>query len=137
MKTFKLICHRAIGPIQFGMTKQQVFEVLGEPDVVVGHHYGFLGGLFVHFDASSKVEFIEATASEQYEVLFDGVDVHRRLAVEVIEVALQQDTFDAQDPDLGHAYVFNRLGLSFWRSVIPESFDGEGRYFDSVAIKAH
>ena len=82
-----------------------------------------------------NVEFIELTNTDRFEALYNGVDLHKLKATEALEIVLSDDNYDPSDPELGYSYIFKKLQLSLWRSVISENeSDSEGQYFEAVGI---
>ncbi|MEZ9345216.1 hypothetical protein AB4165_21920, partial [Vibrio cyclitrophicus] len=109
-------------------------NVIGAPNCIYGHRHHFLDGLMVDFDNEGRVEFIEAAVSELFSTTLLGFDVHRALATNVLERIQLEGNYDHSDPELGYSYVFKELQLSFWRPTLPDLEEGEGLYFQSVAI---
>lgn len=134
MEIFEIQLGNSIGPVKLGMTDTEVSNVIGSPDCIHGHRHHFLDGLMVDFDNEGKVEFIEAAASELFSTTLFSFDVHRTLATNVLERVQLEDNYDHSDPELGYSYVFKELQLSFWRPNLPDIEEGEGLYFQSVAI---
>ncbi|EHH2535244.1 hypothetical protein P3576_22605 [Vibrio parahaemolyticus] len=134
MKIFEIQLGNSIGPVKLGMTETEVNNVIGTPDCIYGHRHHFLDGLMVDFDNEGRVEFIEAAGSELFSTTLLGFDVHRTLAANVLERIQLEGSYDHSDPELGYSYVFKELQLSFWRPTLPDLEEGEGLYFQSVAI---
>ncbi|MBN3493583.1 hypothetical protein [Vibrio neptunius] len=134
MEIFEIQLGHSIGPVKLGMTETEVHNVIGVPDCINGHRHHFLDGLMVDFDHDGKVEFIEAAASELFSTKLFSSDVHTTLATKVLERVQLEGSYDHSDPELGYSYVFKELKLSFWRPTLPDIEEGEGLYFQSVAI---
>ncbi|MGR5448080.1 hypothetical protein ACPV47_24575 [Vibrio jasicida] len=134
MEIFEIQLGNSIGPVRLGMTEADVSNVIGAPDFIHGHRHHFLDGLMVDFDNEGKVEFIEAAASEVFSTTLFGFDLHRTLATNVLERIQLEGNYDHSDPELGYSYIFKELHLSFWRPTLPDVEEGEGLYFQSVAI---
>jgi len=136
-----IVPHQGVGPVRFGMAREDVQRELGPPrgpEVRGGHC--FWEGLFVHFDANGRVEFIELANNARFRALFDGVCLHEVPAEEAIRVVARHGSYDENDPELGYTYVFPELQLSLWRPTRPEPGqapdDIGGRYFAAVGIGA-
>jgi len=128
-----------VGPILLGATRTDVHARLGAPEAMpADRREMFLGGLFVNYSEAGQVEFIEISRSKQYRATFHGVSLHEISAERAIEMVSAYDSFDSNDPELGHSYVFLHLQMSLWRGVLPEpdqpEGDGEGRRFEAVGI---
>ncbi|EGQ9313477.1 hypothetical protein ABMY37_22695 [Vibrio vulnificus] len=134
MKIFEIQLGNSIGPVKLGMTETEVNNVIGTPNSIHGHRHHFLDGLMVDFDNEGKVEFIEAAESDLFSTTLFSIDVHRTLATNVLERMLLEGNYDHLDPELGYSYVFKEFQLSFWRSTLPDVEEGEGLFFQSVAI---
>ncbi|MEZ8814987.1 hypothetical protein AB6E02_06035 [Vibrio cyclitrophicus] len=134
MEIFEIQLRNSIGPVKLGMTETEVINVIGAPNFIYGHRHHFLDGLMVDFDNEGRVEFIEAAVSELFSTTLLGFDVHRALATNVLERIQLEGNYDHSDPELGYSYVFKELQLSFWRPTLPDLEEGEGLYFQSVAI---
>jgi len=134
MEIFEIQLRNSIGPVKLGMTETEVINVIGAPNCIYGHRHHFLDGLMVDFDNEGRVEFIEAAVSELFSTTLLGFDVHRALATNVLERIQLEGNYDHSDPELGYSYVFKELQLSFWRPTPPDLEEGEGLYFQSVAI---
>ena len=87
MKEYKVIPHKSIGPVQLGMSRNEVREILGEPSYIEDAHVKweinfpdkdcFFNNAFqISYDANLKAEFIEISAEPDYTVTFDGISVH-------------------------------------------------------------
>jgi hypothetical protein len=141
----ELIPHVGAGPVRLGMTRDQARDAVGvEPQPFLkspGSPYptdafdGLGIGFHVYYDGPEPVvDFIELANGGGLEALLGDVDVFATPA-DVLVARLERE--HALDPssEPGYLYLFRDLGLSLWRSTIPESEDDpEGRYFDAVAI---
>jgi hypothetical protein len=127
--------HVGVGPIKLGMSKAQVILILGNPRFERNNRYEFVSGFFVDFDSSGTVEFIELANSDEFQAIYNGVDLHNIRASKVLETIVENDNFDHSNPELGNSYIFKKLQLSLWRGVIPENdSDTDGQYFEAVGI---
>lgn len=135
MQKFQITPNVGVGPIKLGMAKEEVCSIFGKPEFVNQERICFLSGFMVHFDENGFVEFIELARSNQFVATFEGLDLHAALAKDVIELVTKYDDFDKEDPEPGHSFIFQKLQLSLWRSVVPEDSEGtDGQYFEAVGI---
>ncbi len=138
MKLFHIKPGIGIGPIEFGMSINDVHLVLGEPEISEKDKEIYLGGIIVHYSSHGKVEFIETASSDQYQCLYQDQCLHNMLADDVLELVCQQHEYDKTDPEVGYSYIFLQPQLSLWRGTMPEEDqeddDPEGRYFEAVGL---
>jgi hypothetical protein len=137
-----LVPLESLGPIRFGMTRQEVREaMLDEPETFEKGEGGpeidgyFDLALQVHFRGEDeRVCFVEAAADAAFRVRFQGKFPLEVKADEAIRLLRSQAPFDADDPELGYGFVFPALETSLWREVMPEHpADEEGQRFSSIA----
>jgi|SRR5471030_1445913 len=132
---FEISARAGVGPILFGMGRDDVRNLLGEPGWVKTHREEYLQGFIVHYDVAQSVEFIELANSELFNATFHGTNLHKTIAEEALSFVCQFSTFDDADTELGYSYIFPFLELSLWRSVIPESSqDPDGKYFEAIGV---
>jgi hypothetical protein len=125
----------SIGPIKFGMKRQDVHAVLGAPSAAHSNREYFLDGLMVSFDADDCVEFVELARSEKFVATYRGVNLHELPADDAVNFICQDAAFDKDDPELGYSYVFPALQFSLWRGTLPESFnDEDGVRFETIGL---
>jgi hypothetical protein len=138
MTTFEITPHVGVGPINLGMTREEVHFLLGDPQHAGGGREGFLRGFMVDFDDKGRVEFIELACSEMFKATFHGICLHEVPAKEALDFLCRFDKYDESDPELGHSYVFLDLQMSLWRGTRPapdqHPDDPDGRYFEAVGI---
>ena len=115
IRRYDLEPNKGVGPIELGMMKSEVLEILGEPEFENNKRLGFQSGFYVDIDANDKVEFIELAPSEEYEVFYKGKNLHKAPAIDVVSLIQLDDKFDETDPELGYSYIFKKLQLSLWR----------------------
>lgn len=76
MPHFEIIAGEGIPPIRFGMTLDQVREVMGEPDSSgPGVLEYFSGILLVNADSDGRVNYLEVSRFRDVRVLYKGVSV--------------------------------------------------------------
>jgi hypothetical protein len=136
VKTFGISPLEGVGPVRFGMTRDEVHAALGTPETVDDGREWFLDGFAVDFDSSGKVELLEFAASEQFRVLFHDQCIHELAADDAVALVSQHAIYDANDPELGYTYMFPKLQLSLWRPTTEEPHFhavaiGRDGYFDS------
>jgi hypothetical protein len=138
MKTFDIVPHRGIGPITFGMTRDEVRDILGPPEHTQDERDWFLKGFGVDFDDTAVVEFIELANSPEFVGLYRGKSLHEMDADDAVAFVALDSPFDQDLPDLGHSYVFPELQLSLWRPTVPapgqSPDDPDGRRFHAVGV---
>ena len=138
MKKFDIKPGIGVGPVNLGMNRNEVLSVMGPAEFSNEESDAFLSGFRVDYDTNNKVKFIELAESNKYEALFNGRCLHHMPADEVVEYLSTLDSYNKDDPELGHSYTFRKLNMSIWRSTVPEPDqpieDPDGRYFEAVAI---
>jgi hypothetical protein len=135
MQSFQIQPGIGVGPVKLGMTRQEVHDALGKPDWSRDEREGFLGGFFVDFDQSGRVEFIELAKSKQFKALFEHKCLHEVPADDAILFVSKFDKFDETNRELGHTYIFLKLQMSLWRGTMPEDEDdSDGRFFEAIGI---
>jgi hypothetical protein len=147
MHEFTITPTVGVGPVVFGMTRDDVHQLLGEPVWSHNHREQFFDGFFVDFDSGGAVEFIELATSEQFKVNFHGIMLLELEAEQALASMLVYGRYDETDPSLGYSYIFPDLQMSLWRPVLPESDeaddqdaddqdadDQDGRYFQALGV---
>jgi hypothetical protein len=117
---FTIEPHRGIGPVSFGMTRDEVVAAMrrsggGPPRARSAETDCFFGSAFqVSFGNADRVDFIEIASSLPHVVLLFGQDVLDTPADELLALVRQ---FDRPDKELSHppqSYIFPKLILSLW-----------------------
>ena len=73
MQTFEIQPKIGVGPIQFGMSRAEVREHLGQPEGGNDEdREWYLEDLAIDFDDAGNVSFIEISESENYTATFNG-----------------------------------------------------------------
>jgi hypothetical protein len=139
MQIFEIEPRIGIGPIKFGMHQAKVRKIMGQPDCQRDDNSDdFLSGFRVDYDLNNRVEFIELSNSDKYEVYFKGVCLHKVLADEAVEQVSKWGSYCKDDPELGYSYIFQDLQLSLWRGILPEPKQPDdnldGRYFEAIGL---
>ncbi|WP_066498176.1 hypothetical protein [Abyssisolibacter fermentans] len=118
MEILEIVQGERIGPIKLGMTREEVYKILGKPkklqescEWVSDYHIGY---------DDNKVNFIEIPNSfmDTHFVLFNGVDVFRTEANLLVKFVSEYGSYI--DEDMGYSYSFPTLGLGFWRPNVFE-----------------
>lgn len=154
-KKIKLIVEplKGINEVCFDMRREDVHRLMGLPDstseptffdldedeiAVPRTDYYLNNALQISYDQSEKVEYIEvATQASNVQVELFEINVSMTSAHTVIDILTDQFKmeYDTACIEIPYSYTFLEESLSFWRPVLPENdSDGEGRYFDSVAV---
>jgi len=127
MNEFKAVPHSGVGPVQLGMPRKEIREILGEPSAVdvACKQWGiefpdkdcFCGNaLQVSYDASLRAELIEVASSEsEYTVTFDGVPVHTAPPDTVIAAVKKHGAPDVHDSEYPTNLLFRDLDLALYR----------------------
>lgn len=121
-----MIPHKSIGPVELGMTRQQVRVLLGEPSAVqVAHEewgiqfpdkdYFHNNAFQVSYDSDMRAEFIEASADAAYRVTFDGVPVHEAEPSDVVAAISQHASVDVEEREYPVNLWFPDLRLNLYR----------------------
>ena len=133
-----------VGPADIGVSlgeAEAALAALGDvvtPDPLRPRQRGFVpfqSGLSIalHGDGDGNVVAVEVYRSDDDSVLFDGTDVFRTSADEVIAL-LESRTRIRQEED-GRTVVAPELSMSLWRGTLPEfPGDEDGRYFESALV---
>ncbi len=139
MNEFKVIPHKGIGPVDLGMTREQVRAVLGAPshEDAAREKWGIsfpakdyvLNNAFqVSYDSEMNVEFIEAGSDPAFEVTIDGVPVHSSSPETVLAAIREHAEPDESDDEYPTNQLFPDLELSLFRE------HGERDRFDAIGI---
>ena len=126
MLTFHAVLLKAIGPVELGMTREEVRSFLGEPCSTSEAHekWGirfpdkdcFIDNAFqVEYSPAGCACFIETSMHESYRVEFSSLDVHRddaSLVISSLEAVGQPNREDREYPC---NQVFPSIGVSIYR----------------------
>lgn len=139
MVEYEVVPHEGVGPIRFGMTRDEVHAEFGTPEYTSpDNREGFLEGFLIDFNSDGFVEFVELAKSNKFRALFHGKCLHEMLADDAVEYVQRYGRYDEDDPELGHSYVFLDLQLSLWRPTVPRpgqsEHDPDGRYFHAIGV---
>ncbi len=133
-----------VGPVQIGAPLAEAESALAlidgyvVPDPLRPKRRGFatyISGLSIalHPDGAGSVMAIEVYGSDADTVRFDGVDVFRTPADEII--ALLESRTQVQLEEEGRTVIAPDLPMSLWRGTLPDfPEDEDGRYFESALI---
>lgn len=140
MITYEIVPRVGVGPVKFGMTRDEVRRVMRTPhesfrkgDAEVD---AFHGGFHVFFsDKSNRVEFIELCRGFDFIASYHGTKVFSTPADEMVALVSREAAFDPDDEELGYTYQFPTLDLALWRPMLPGLSDGdEGLVFSTIAV---
>ena len=118
MDIVNIKANESIGKIKLGMKREEVYKVLGKPgDSSAQSEWIDLYNIEYR---DNKVVFIQIpnTYSNDYFVLFHGVDVFKTEAKLLVKHISEYGDYNAADPELGFSYHFPELGVGFWRPLI-------------------
>ncbi|MEM7385417.1 MAG: hypothetical protein AAF514_10775 [Verrucomicrobiota bacterium] len=134
MRVFEINPLVGAGALTFGMTREEVLKAwgVGEPDPFNRSDTeidGFLGNAVqVNYDEAGRVKFIEFARDDDVAAIYNGMDLLRTPAAEVIEKISKQASFNPDDFELGYSYQFPDLELRFWRQA------EENRFFTTTGV---
>jgi len=132
------------GPIRIGVPLAEAESIVGAidgytpPDPLYPQQRGFAtfaSGLSIALlpDIAGRVTAIEIFRSDYDDVYFDGVDVFRTPADEVI--AFLESRTQVRVEEDGRTVVAPGLPMSLWRGTLPDfPGDEDGRYFESALV---
>ena len=129
---FTLQPHRGIGPISFGMNRNEVAMVMGGvgggrpvPRSVGEETDCYFDNFFqVSFEDAGRADFIEVSSGLAATVLFDGQDVFDLPADELLALIGRHDRPDPELSEPPDSYIFPDLILSLWGR--DEQYDHKG-----------
>jgi hypothetical protein len=98
MQEFQILPHKGVGPIRFGMPKEEVHAMLGEPQFTHGRRERFLDGFIVNFNEKDKVELIELAKSQQFRTIFEGECLHEIPADKAVVHVSKYGQYDQNHP---------------------------------------
>lgn len=112
MQVFQIEPLVGVGPVRFGMTRDEVEAHVGRGrEVNIARHLHF-GALFVNYDKEGHVEFIEAAESKEFVVTFHGADLHALAAEDAVRFVSRWAPYNPSDPEFGYTFLFPDLELS-------------------------
>ncbi len=129
-----------IGPVRFGMGREEVRELLGSPNYVEAAHekWGiqfpakdcfFDSCIQIRYDLDEKVEDIQYSAHPSFSVVFDSIPVHDS-DVDTIAKAIERSAkLNRGEREFPHVYSFPDIGLSLWREHLGKS------KFDTINLR--
>ena len=139
MLEFNVIPHKSIGPIELGMTRKRIRELLGEPSAVQSAHekwgiqfpdkdYFYNNAFQVSYDANLNADLIEAAADSAYNVTFDGIPVHDSEPSLVVDAISKHATVDQNEREYPLNLWFPDIRLNLYRE------HSEHDKFDTIGI---
>ena len=147
METFAAIPLKGLGPVALGMTRAEVYDVLGPPPATfrkaasaahptdAWHENAFQ---VFYEGAEPTVAYIEAADSPEFDVNLFGYSVFREPADALAAAVSLVSPADTADPEYGCSFIFRDLSLSLWRPLADQtafSTVGVGRpgYYEDAA----
>ena len=124
-KEYELFPYKGIGRLLFGMTRDEVRQIMGQPvssvkygfpvaDGILEDH-GFIYTLFSSRDALEAVEFFPEYTVEELIWSYGGVSISLSDGREAILEELNRLTDDVlQEEDEPEGYYSQKLGIKFW-----------------------
>lgn len=124
MKTIEIVPYQGIGDILFGMTRQQVEQMISckvacEDKIPIE---GYIGVRYedyhITYKDSKVIEIcINEPVDDAYTVLFKGIDLFRTKAEEVFERLRELSEYDCDcyDEYLSSTYGFKKFNMVLWR----------------------
>ncbi len=142
MVEYEIVPHQGVGPIAFGMSREQsraaigtepeTFRKSGQDDTPADAYYH--SALQVFFD-KDQVEYIELSADESVTAIYRGHNVFGTKVQDLVDLVSREAPYDPDDPESGYSYIFPKPELALWRPVMPEDEDDpEGQYFLTIGI---
>lgn len=142
MTSIDIIPLKSAGHVKLGMTRSEVFQTIGKPTRNLQQKDAYqTNDVFfsLYYDQNDKLEYIEYSGLGNAKILFNGIDIFKTPATDLIDQIVKQTgyQFDPNEKEIPYCYVFPELELSFWRPVVPENeHDEDGKYFMTVGIGA-
>lgn len=112
--------HKGIGPISFGMSRQEVTDTMVKNGGGTPRQRGkdtdcfFQNAFQVSFDDGGRANFIEVASGLSAVVLFAGCDVFDMRADELLVLIKNQAEPDPELSRPPHGFVFSDLILTIW-----------------------
>ncbi len=112
--------HRGIGPIAFGMSREEVVAAMsgiggGLPVSRSKDTDCFFRNAFqVSFGDAGRADFIEVTSALSVEVVFNGIDIFDIPADELLALIQEYDEPDHELSRPPDSYIFSDLILTLW-----------------------
>ncbi|QDV17803.1 hypothetical protein Pan153_24580 [Gimesia panareensis] len=139
MHHWEVIPLESIGPVQLGMSQEEVRAVLGEPSHTeqAREKWGlsfpdrdcfFRNAFQVSYNQELRADFIAVSQDRDYIVTYEGLAVHTTPAPELVRAISRQASFDESYREHPRNYWFPKLYLNLFRS------DGESEFFDTMGI---
>jgi len=139
-KEFLLDPLHGVGPVRFGMRRDDVLAAFGPPaasfyktpDSRYPTDAWFESGFQVAYEGDeATVAFIELSNDAGLEAFAFGLPVFATPAAALVPAIERHAELDRADPELGYVYTFPDLELAFWR---PDDDDDDTPYFATVGI---
>ncbi len=136
MVEYDIVPHEGIGPIAFGMSREQSHAAMGTtPETFRESGQDASETDAYHNFGQDKVEYIELSADESVTAMYKGHDVFETKAQDLVNFISQEAPYDPDDPEIDFSYVFPKLELALWRPVKPVAEDDpERQCFSMIGI---
>jgi len=129
--TFEIEPGRGIGPVRFGMSKEEVSRLFTyvyrsffkTPEAAHRSDQIEVVGLIVHYDTSGAVDYIEAIPRPKYSsvrLFLFGEDVTDASVTRVASIVGSHSSTKTREPN---GYVFTDIGLNTYNAVLESEDD--------------
>lgn len=126
MKRLDIVPNKCVGEIFLDMKQEDVEKILIGKHSSAGKSDSFYREfyedheIFIEYNSSGNVVTIELVdvMTDMYEVYLNGIEVFKTKAEKIVMELEKLDECIVEEPDkdLATEYVFENLGLTFWRS---------------------
>jgi hypothetical protein len=124
MENLNVIPQVGIGKVKLGMHRDEVHELVGTNytniktgSIVRDYYCNFC--FQIEYDSNNIVNFIEIVNSSTYNVVFEGVDVFKTKAEELVSYVEQFSKYlKTPSAQLGYIYIFEDIRISLYRSIV-------------------
>ena len=136
--------HKGIGPISFGMSREEVTAIMARNGGGIPKQRGretdcfFLNAFQVSYDDAGRADFIEVASGLSAVVLFAGCDVFDMSADELLALIQKQAEPDSELSRPPHEFTFSDLILTLWEQDTQYDYKGGHlrRVFAAVGVGA-
>jgi len=125
-----------VGKVKFGMSSHEISEILSKTPSKFYRIIGLEPQTDAYFNSSFQIDynnkgecvFIEISSNKNYDVLFNGINVFKTNAQDLIKITSKVEDYDHNHPELGFSYIFLKLELSLWRER------DRDKYFTTIGV---